>query len=140
MLSASEIAEYERAGWIRPDFTLPSDVVDGLHAALARVLAANPSHRPENLMNVHMADSPEGVQGDPAFLELATYDGIVERVAELIGPDIILWGCALFCKPAGTGLEVPWHQDGRYWPIRPLATCTVWVALDDCVHSYTLTF
>ena len=25
---------------------------------------------------------------------------------------------------------MPWHQDGRYWPIRPLATCTVWVALD----------
>ena len=27
-------------------------------------------------------------------------------------------------------MEVPWHQDGQYWPIRPLATCTVWVALD----------
>ena len=23
------------------------------------------------------------------------------------------------------------HQDGHYWPIRPLATCTVWVAIDD---------
>ena len=22
------------------------------------------------------------------------------------------------------------HQDGNYWPIRPLATCTVWLALD----------
>ena len=28
-------------------------------------------------------------------------------------------------------MEVPWHQDGQYWPIRSLATCTVWVALDD---------
>ena len=32
---------------------------------------------------------------------------------------------------AGDGMEVPWHQDGHYWPIRPLATCTAWVALDD---------
>ncbi|NNF79837.1 MAG: phytanoyl-CoA dioxygenase family protein, partial [Rhizobiales bacterium] len=23
------------------------------------------------------------------------------------------------------------HQDGEYWPIRPLATCSVWLALDD---------
>ena len=23
------------------------------------------------------------------------------------------------------------HQDGQYWPIRPLATCTVWLAIDD---------
>ena len=28
-------------------------------------------------------------------------------------------------------MEVPWHQDGHYWPIRPLATCTIWVAIDD---------
>jgi ectoine hydroxylase-related dioxygenase (phytanoyl-CoA dioxygenase family) len=51
-------------------------------------------------------------------------------VEQLIGPDIILWGCHVFCKPAGDGHETPWHQDGHYWPIRPLATCTVWVALD----------
>ena len=28
-------------------------------------------------------------------------------------------------------MEVPWHQDGHYWPIRPLPTCTVWIAIDD---------
>ena len=28
-------------------------------------------------------------------------------------------------------MEVPWHQDGHYWPIRPLATCTAWIAIDD---------
>ena len=48
-----------------------------------------------------------------------------------IGPDLILWSSHLFCKPPGEGREVPWHQDGHYWPIRPLATCSVWVALDD---------
>ncbi|MBK6658852.1 MAG: phytanoyl-CoA dioxygenase family protein [Proteobacteria bacterium] len=41
------------------------------------------------------------------------------------------WGSALFCKPAATGLEVPWHQDGQYWPIRPRATVTAWIALDE---------
>jgi ectoine hydroxylase-related dioxygenase (phytanoyl-CoA dioxygenase family) len=51
-------------------------------------------------------------------------------VAQLIGEDVILWGCHVFCKPGGTGYETPWHQDGHYWPIRPLATCTVWIALD----------
>jgi ectoine hydroxylase-related dioxygenase (phytanoyl-CoA dioxygenase family) len=51
-------------------------------------------------------------------------------VSQLIGPDIILWGCHVFCKPASEGFETPWHQDGHYWPIRPLATCTVWVALE----------
>jgi ectoine hydroxylase-related dioxygenase (phytanoyl-CoA dioxygenase family) len=36
----------------------------------------------------------------------------------------------VFCKPGGDGLETPFHQDGHYWPIRPLATCTAWIALD----------
>src|SRR4029450_12093529 len=44
--------------------------------------------------------------------------------------DVILWGCHVFCKPANEGYETPWHQDGHYWPIRPLANCTVWVALE----------
>ena len=52
-------------------------------------------------------------------------------VEQLIGPDIILWGSQLFCKPAGDGRLVPWHQDGQYWPLDPLATVTVRVAIED---------
>jgi ectoine hydroxylase-related dioxygenase (phytanoyl-CoA dioxygenase family) len=52
-------------------------------------------------------------------------------VSQVIGPDIILWNMSFFAKPAGNGKETPWHQDGEYWPIRPLATCTVWVAIDN---------
>ena len=48
----------------------------------------------------------------------------------LIGPNIVLWGSQVFCKPASVGKRVPWHQDGQYWPISPLVTCSVWVALD----------
>ncbi|MEM8538893.1 MAG: phytanoyl-CoA dioxygenase family protein, partial [Pseudomonadota bacterium] len=25
----------------------------------------------------------------------------------------------------------PWHQDGEYYPIRPLETLTIWIPLDD---------
>ena len=49
----------------------------------------------------------------------------------VIGEDIVMWGCQIFCKPGSDGMEVPMHQDGQYWPIRPLATCTVWLAIDD---------
>ncbi|MBI1310138.1 hypothetical protein GC176_02435 [bacterium] len=52
---------------------------------------------------------------------------ILDIVEQLIGTDIVLWGCQAFCKPPGDWMEVPWHQDGNYWPIRPLATCTLWI-------------
>ena len=52
-------------------------------------------------------------------------------VEQLIGPDFALWNSSLFAKPARHGTRTPWHQDGEYWPIRPLATCSAWIALDD---------
>ena len=52
-------------------------------------------------------------------------------VEQLIGPNFALWNSSLFAKPERDGQRTPWHQDGQYWPIRPLATCTVWIAIDD---------
>ena len=52
-------------------------------------------------------------------------------VGQLIGPDIALWNMSFFAKPALNGKKTPMHQDGEYWPIVPLATCTVWIAIDE---------
>ena len=38
-------------------------------------------------------------------MELAKDPMIVDCVEQLIGPDIILWGCQLFCKPGTDGME-----------------------------------
>ena len=102
-----------------------------MRQALDELIAANPGVRPEKLVSAHIAgDNGEGVRGSAKFLELAMDPQIVELVSGVIGDDVILWGCHVFCKPAGEGFETPWHQDGHYWPIRPLANCTVWVALE----------
>jgi len=131
-LSPYEIEAYHRDGIIVPGWELPAERLAELREAVDTVLAANPGVRPEKLVSAHLAEgNTEGVKGHAAFLSLAGEPAILDMVEQLIGPDIILWGGHLFCKPAGDGLEVPWHQDGHYWPIRPLATVTVWVALDD---------
>jgi ectoine hydroxylase-related dioxygenase (phytanoyl-CoA dioxygenase family) len=101
-----------------------------MRAALDRLIAANPGVRPEKLVSAHLEDGSEGVKGVRDFLDLAKDPELVELIADAIGDDVILWGCQVFCKPAGDGLETPWHQDGHYWPIRPLANCTAWIALD----------
>jgi hypothetical protein len=130
-LSAAEAAQYEAGGWVVPAFRLPTPQVHGLQGALHQLLRDNPSVRPEKLVSAHIeGDNGEGVRGHAAFLGLARDAAIVELVSGVVGDDVILWGCHVFCKPAAEGYETPWHQDGHYWPIRPLATCTVWVALE----------
>ncbi len=133
-LSAEEVEKYQTAGVVIPKFRLSQQRVGRLREVLAKVINDNPGTRPEHLVSIHITgETTEGVRGDDAFMELAQDPTIVEMVSQVIGPDVILWGCQSFCKPPGDGMEVPWHQDGHYWPIRPLATCTVWVAIDDSV-------
>lgn len=133
-LSADEIAHYQAEGWLIPRFRLPAARAEAMRAALDELLRRNPGVRPEKLVSAHIdrggADNGEGVRGVGDFLALARDPEIVELVSDLIGDDVILWGCHVFCKPAAEGYETPWHQDGHYWPIRPLATCTAWVALE----------
>ncbi len=131
-LDGKEIAHYRREGWVIPRFRLPAARTAAMVTALDQLLCDNPGVRPEKLVSAHVeGDNGEGVRGSRAFLELARDPEIVELVSGVLGNDVILWGCHVFCKPAAEGYETPWHQDGHYWPIRPLANCTVWVALEE---------
>ncbi len=131
LLSADERTKYQGDGYVVPAWRLPQTKVDAMREALDRLIADNPGVRPEKLVSAHIeGKNAEGVHGSRAFLDLARDPELVELVSCAIGEDVILWGCQVFCKPGGDGLETPFHQDGHYWPIRPLANCTVWVALD----------
>ena len=140
-LSSAEVAHYQSEGWVVPQYRVDARRIDGLVSALEQLLLDNPGVRPEKLVSAHVVAGPgqvansEGVRGSRAFLDLAMERDIVELVSGVIGDDVILWGCHIFCKPAGHGYETPWHQDGHYWPIRPLANCTVWLALEPSTRA-----
>jgi ectoine hydroxylase-related dioxygenase (phytanoyl-CoA dioxygenase family) len=137
MLSTAEVLQYKASGYLIPPYRLPTGLLQSMREALGDLLKNNPGVRPEKLVSAHIVhragaiDNGEGVRGDRRFFSLANTQEILTMVQQLIGPDVVLWGCHVFCKPQGDGQLTPWHQDGHYWPIRPLATCTVWVALDD---------
>jgi ectoine hydroxylase-related dioxygenase (phytanoyl-CoA dioxygenase family) len=140
MLNAQEIKRYHDQGYLVPSFRLDAARVARLREALDQLLRDNHGVRPEKLVSALLSGAggraiAEGVVGLDAFLNLAMDTQILDCVEQLIGPDIILWGCHVFCKPAGDGHATPWHQDGHYWPIRPLANCTVWVALDPSTRA-----
>jgi ectoine hydroxylase-related dioxygenase (phytanoyl-CoA dioxygenase family) len=132
LLSPSELQEYRRDGLVRPAFGLDSNTLAEMRALLDETLDATPGQRPESLVCPHI-ENMNGLSKTitDRWLALCGRREILDMVEEVIGPDLILWGSQLFCKPAGTGLSVPWHQDGHFWPIRPLATCTVWIAIDN---------
>lgn len=127
-----EVARYRRDGQLTPAWHLTAERLAAMRASLTRLLEARPALRPDFIALPHVPwEGPGGVDIAREFFDYVSDPALLDVVEQIIGPDIVLWASALFCKPATTGLEVPWHQDGQYWPIRPRATVTVWIALDD---------
>ena len=119
-LSDKQIEQYNEDGYVIPDYRLPKEKLAEIRADHDRLLTRFPEYRdycPMLLLT--------------SFLNYARDPNILDMVEQVIGPDIILWNSSFFAKPAANGKKTPWHQDGEYWPLRPLATCTVWLAIDD---------
>ena len=74
--------------------------------------------------------TPSVIEIDQSWLDFAVQPDILDAVDQLIGENIIVWGSAIFCKRGSGGNATPWHQDAPYWPIRPMAACSVWIAVD----------
>ncbi len=121
MLSDAQIDEYNEKGYVVPDYRLPESLLERIRADHDRLLAKHPEFRDNCSTLLHY---------DLSFLNYARDPAILDMVAQLIGPDICLWNMSFFAKPALNGKKTPYHQDGEYWPIQPLATCTVWIAID----------
>jgi len=129
-LNAQEIRSYREHGYLIPSYRLEPALLQSLQQALDQLIATTRACvRKNSSVPTSRGKTTKGSRGR-RFLELAMHPPIVDMVSQLIGPDVILWGWHVFCKPPAEGFETPWHQDGHYWPIRPLATCTVWVALE----------
>lgn len=129
MLTPQEIEHYHNQGYVIPDFRLPPELLGRLRTAMEAMLATYTDVKQEDLANPHMLPPNQGDGMNP-FMSTARFPGLLDMIEQLIGPDIVLWITRILCKPAVQGREVPWHQDGEYWPMRPLATCSAWVAID----------
>ncbi|NKC13951.1 MAG: phytanoyl-CoA dioxygenase family protein [Gammaproteobacteria bacterium] len=122
MLTPAQVEQYHEAGYVIPDFRLSDATLSRIKDAHSRLVEAH-----AEFTDYCPAVLPYAME----FLDFAQDEAILDMVTQLIGDNIALWNSSFFAKPALTGSRTPWHQDGEYWPMRPLATCTVWMAIDD---------
>ena len=121
MLSPEQIERYRTDGYVVPDYRVPEPVLADIRSAHDRLIERHP----------RFSDyCPALLAFDTGFLNVGRIPEILDMVEQLIGPDFALWNSSFFAKPARHGTRTPWHQDGEYWPIRPVATCSVWIAVD----------
>ena len=56
---------------------------------------------------------------------------LLDVVAAVLGPDLLLWSCSFVCKDPRSPGRYSWHQDATYWGMTPPVGLTVWLALGD---------
>ena len=122
MLSPAQLDHYDTQGFVIPDFRLDNETLDTIKGHHERLISRLPEFRDY---------CPSVLAYDLAFLNYARIPEILDMVEQVLGGDFALWNSSFFAKPAHNGRATPWHQDGEYWPIRPVATCTAWIAIDD---------
>jgi ectoine hydroxylase-related dioxygenase (phytanoyl-CoA dioxygenase family) len=127
MLSENQISIYKKDGLVKSSTCLSDDKVKDLNNALDKYLDDHKDENTEFVSGLYEKDNN--------FLKFAMYPEIISEVKQLIGDDIILWGSSLFCKKEKNGKETPWHQDGEYWPIKPLESVTVWLSIDEVTEK-----
>ena len=84
--------------------------------------SAKPKVRMLQIMNV--------CERSIVFRKLIYDKRIVDILADLMGPNIMLYHDQALFKPAFHGGPVFWHQDNAYWHCRPANLVSCWMTLD----------
>jgi len=121
LLTRDQIAFFHENGFLGPLTLCSPDEMARRSAGIEQELAINSSFAWRE-QSRHL-DSPE-------VYNLCAHPEVVERMACIYGPDLVLWRSNFFVKNPGDK-AVPWHQDRNYWPIEPPVNITAWIAIDE---------
>jgi non-heme Fe2+,alpha-ketoglutarate-dependent halogenase len=124
-VSPEDVESFWHDGFAGP-FALqtPADQLEELsdrYRYLVRKRLPQPLYDRRTLLDWHLVDVE--------LERLLTQDAIVNRVARLLCPDLLLWRSEILYKPPD-GRAAVWHQE-----LDSFADLTVWVALDEVTAS-----
>jgi len=123
-LNPEQLRHYREHGYACGGRLLDDDALAQLRTEIDRLIAGlAPGCRPENMASIHY--------DNPYFEELLLSAPLVDVAEQLLGPDVALFTSYAIAKRSGDGLAVAWHQDAAFFPIDPMATFTLWLAVDD---------
>lgn len=132
LLTKDEIGRYRRDGFLIPSYRLSGAVVDRLSAATQQLIEDRPELIDHPIIGPHLpGGGMHGLSTDGTFLDVATDPRVLDVIESLVGPDLILWNTLMFYKRAEEGPSVPWHRDGFGYPIEPIATTSIWIAVTE---------
>ena len=133
-LDAAEVDAYHRDGVIGPYRLDSPDVMAPMRERiLTEIIVPG-----EQLDDPHV-DYHDRHLDHETVCRLCRRPELVDRIASLLGPDLLIWRSSLQIKQPlaeATGdeeryTEVPWHQDGAYFDLLPVVWVSAWIAITE---------
>lgn len=142
-LTQEQIDTFWRDGYLAIGKLFNDDEVAALRTEYEATYARAEAERDTNYRDIASAGGNTETKGK-RFLQITgmcerslpfrklAYDArILDRLQDLMGPNIILFHDQGLLKPAFDGGPAPWHQDNSYWKLRPATLISCWMTLDD---------
>lgn len=122
-LSDEQISQFQRDGYVSPLTLCPPDEMQAIRRYL-RTDTLNgycpvPGYPHTKWRHID----------DVVVYQLCAHPAIRERIAQLLGEDLLLWQSNLFDKPPGSS-EIPWHQDRLFLELGAGVNVSAWLAID----------
>ncbi|MEM8550995.1 MAG: phytanoyl-CoA dioxygenase family protein [Pseudomonadota bacterium] len=141
VLSAQDVSDYERDGFIVVEKRVPPEIVAACKAELARfhevARGMSESDAAIDLEDSHTAEEPRVRRvklphtQSAVVNDLMRSDTILAPARDLLGPDVRLHTSKLNVKSARYGAAVDWHQDFAFYPHTNDDLLAIGVMLDD---------
>jgi hypothetical protein len=132
-LTPEELAFFEANGFVGPFTALtPDEMAERWPRVFRAVSSPSPVYGFRTLRDHHLSCR--------TLYEMCSHPAIVERVASLLGPDLLLWRSTIFRKLPGDGSLI-WHHEHDFPGYRgtpaidPPCNVTAWLAFTEASRS-----
>lgn len=131
-LSAEKIAQWRHDGFLSPFPLLDEQELEACRQGVARYEAwlGSPinAHRDMKWRTMPYLLMPWAAR-------LARDPRILDKVEDLLGPDILIFTSTFFIKEPHSPTIAAWHQDTTYYGLEPKESLTVWIALTEASEA-----
>jgi hypothetical protein len=140
-LTDEQVASFHENGFVKGVKILEPNEVEVLREELAKLVdrrrknarcstSSTPTNPPTRTRRCSMRWA-RGASGE-ALHDILWNPRFTVPASQLLGGTVRFWHDQLFCKPAGHGGVVAWHQDYSYWTrTQPMQHLTCWIGLDE---------
>lgn len=114
---------YARDGYVTPFEALPASDAARYRERVLALAGTRDRLAPDERANAHLRYKWAA--------DLSVLPAVLDAVARVLGPDLLVWRATFFYKGARDPTFVAWHQDSVYWDLEGDAVATAWLALTD---------